>query len=255
VRRFTLEIAVSTPNEAALADAGGADRLELSTALEVGGLTPSLGTFRAIHAAVDLPIYVLLRPRPGGFCYSGREFDAMEADAEEFMAAGAAGLVFGILTPAGSIDRQHCRRLIALAHGHAVFHRAFDFLHEPLRAVDELIDLNFERVLTSGCDSTAKAGTARLAALVQHVGRRIEILPAGNIRPDNVTDLVRETRCDQVHSSARLPITDPMLASTPRLAVGMGADASGSRYTTNQLLVSELRAELDRLAASLLSHS
>jgi renalase len=253
--RFTLEIAVSTPDEAVRAKYGGADRLELSAALEVGGVTPSLGMFRAVRAAVDLPSYVLLRPRPGGFCYTNRELDSMLADAEEFMSAGAAGLVFGILTADGSIDGRSCQRLVSLARGHAVFHRAFDFLPDPLLAIDELIELGFERVLTSGGDSTAKAATARLAALIQHAGRRIEILPAGGIRPDNVADVVRETCCDQVHSSARLPITETMLASNPRLAVGMGTDNSGTGFTTDQLLVRGLRAELDRLGASLSSPS
>ncbi len=250
---FTIEIAVSTPDEARRAASGKADRLELSSGLEVGGLTPSLGTFQAVREIVDLPIYVLLRPRAGGFCYSDSEFRAMFHDAEEFMANGATGLVFGILTPDGEIDRRRCKQLVNVAGGRAVFHRAFDFLPDPLLAIDELIDLGFERILTSGAGSTAEAGTTRLASLVQHAGWQIEILPAGNIRPENAADLARETRCSQIHSSARSPVTDPVLATAARLSVGMGADADGVRFTTDIDLVIAMRAELDRLAASLSS--
>jgi copper homeostasis protein len=251
--RFTLEVAVSTPDEAVRAEQGGADRLELSAGLEVGGLTPSLGLFREVCKAVHLPVYVLLRPRTGGFCYTAREFAAMVRDAREFMKAGAAGLVFGVLTPDGGIDRRRCARLVAAAGKRAVFHRAFDFLADPFLALDQLIDLEFERVLTSGGATSAETGATRLAALVQHAGWQIEVLPAAGVRPENVADLVRETRCDQVHSSARSPTADAVLGAHPRLAGAMGADVTGVRGSTDAELVAALRSELDRLAFSLSS--
>jgi copper homeostasis protein len=244
--RITLEIAVCTPDEAVTAAHLGADRLELSSGLEVGGLTPSLGLFRQTRDAVDKPVYALLRPRSGGFSYTRREFDAMCADAEALMAAGAAGLVFGVLTPDGRIDRDRCRTLVDLAGGKAVFHRAFDFLPDPLAALDELIELGFERVLTSGGARTAEAGTTRLAALVQHAGWQIEVLPAGKILPENVADLVRETRCDQVHAAVRVRSDDPTLAGNDRLAPGLGESTE-----TSGVLVAGLRRQLDRLADSL----
>jgi renalase len=245
--RYILEIAVSTPDEAIRAATSGADRLELSSGLEVGGLTPSLHTFRAVREAVSIPVYVLIRPRPGGFRYSDREFDVMLHDAEEFLNAGAAGIVFGILCRDG-IDRMRCQQLVQIAGGRAVFHRAFDFLPDPLAALDELIELGFERVLTSGLGSTAEAGATQLASLVQHAGWQIEILPAGKIRPENVVDLVRETRCEQVHSSARTAIRDPDLAVSLRLAAGLGVDGSGNWMTTDLDLVASLRSALDQLA-------
>jgi copper homeostasis protein CutC len=254
-RRITLEIAVSTPDEAVLAAAGGADRLELCSGLEVGGLTPSLGTFQLVREAVEIPVHVLLRPRPGGFCYSDRELDTMTRDAESFMAAGSAGLVFGILTSDGTIDRNRCKTLIAIAGGRAVFHRAFDFLPDPLVALHELIDLGFARVLTSGGAATAELGIPRLVELVQHADWKIEILPAGNIRPGNVARIVTETHCTQVHSSARSLVADSMLAKSPDLTAGIGADATGSRFTTDIHLVAAMRAELDRLTMLLSSSS
>jgi renalase len=254
-RRIVLEVAVSTPDEAVAAAENGADRLELSSALEVGGLTPSLGLFDAVKQAVAIPVYVLLRPRPGGFCYTDREFEAMVADAKHFTAAGATGLVFGVLTEQGTIDGPRCAKLVGTAGGHAVFHRAFDFLADPFAALDELISLGFRRILTSGGQSSAKqpAAQERLAELVRLAASRIEILPAGGIRADNVAELVRHTRCDQVHSSARAPVVDPLLSANPQLAAALGADASGNRTGTSAEVVAALRTELDRVAISLSS--
>jgi copper homeostasis protein len=246
-RRYTLEIAVSTVDEAIAAQSGGADRLEVSSGLEIGGLTPSLAAFLSIRQRVSLPLYVLLRPRAGGFHYSDWEFDVMVRDARTFLAEGAAGIVFGIFAN-GGIDRDRCRRLTDQAQQRAVFHRAFDLLPEPMATLDELIELGFERVLTSGHARTAESGSTRLAALVQHGGWQIEVLPAGNIRPDNVADLVRETRCEQVHSSARLPQPDIDLCDQPRFAQAMGCNERGYRSAISIEIVTGLRSELDRLA-------
>jgi copper homeostasis protein len=241
MRRYTLEIAVSTPDEAERAVVNGADRLELSSGLEVGGLTPSIGLFRAVREQVDVPIYVLIRPRAGGFAYTDREYAVMQADAKALLAEGANGIVFGVLTPAGAIDVARCRMLVTRAKGRAVFHRAFDFLPDPIAALDELIILGFERVLTSGGATTAEAGAPCLAKIIQHAGRRIEVLPAGSIRPHNVDALVRVTGCDQVHAAARVPAADPCLAARPQLAAGMGVPAELSAE-----LVKGLREHLDR---------
>ncbi len=123
-----------------------------------------------------------------------------------------------------------------------MFHRAFDFLPEPLVAVEELIELGFERVLTSGGGSTAEAGTVRLAALVQHAGWQIEVLPAGGIRPENVAELIRATRCDQVHAAVREGRTLPAFPSDTR-----GSRRSMGRSTEMSAeLVLRLRDQLDR---------
>lgn len=247
-RSLTLEIAVTTAQEALAAVTHGATRLELSSGLEVGGLTPSLGMFKAVraHTRQTVPVYVLIRPRPGGFAYTETEFDVMLDDARAFLGAGAAGIVFAALTPHGRVHRGHCAELVKLARGKAVFHRAFDFLPNRLAALDELIELGFERVLTSGGATTAEAGTTHLAALVQHAGWQIEVLPAGRVRPENAADLVRATRCDQVHAGPRRAVTDCTLSAKPLLVPAMG--------TTTELdtdAVARLRAQLDAHRESL----
>lgn len=243
MKRITLEVAVTTADEARLAVDAGADRLELCAALEVGGVTPSPGTFLEAGAAVRVPVYVLLRPRPGGFVYSDAEFATLKRDAEWFLSHVADGIVFGILTTDGQIDRDRCSELVWLARGKAVFHRAFDFLHDRPAALEELIDLGFERVLTSGGATTAIEGVEEIARLAHRAGGRIVILPGGGIRPENVANLLRVTGCDQVHASLRRPATDPILAANPRLAGQMGGG-----QTTDAELARAMRAALDSFA-------
>lgn len=239
-RRVLLEVAVSTPDDAVAAVRAGADRLELSAALEVGGVTPSPGVFSAVRTAVSVPVWVLLRPRPGGFCYSAGEFEAIEADADYFLANGADGIVCGVLGDRGQIDASRCGRLADRAKGRAVFHRAFDFLRDPLTALEELRNLGFVRVLTSGGAPTAPEGAGRLAALVRAGG--IEILPGGGVRPENVGELLRRTGCDQVHGSFRSARNDGSLDGNPRLAPHLGR-----RHATDPDLVRRVRVAIDHL--------
>jgi copper homeostasis protein len=242
----TLEIAVTTPAEARLAEQGGADRLELSSGLELGGLTPSLNTFGAVRESIGIPIVVLLRPRPGGFKYSDDEFDIMCRDAQEFLQAGADGVVFGILDHEG-IDRRRCKQLLQIAEGRAVFHRAFDLLPNPLAALHELIALGFSRLLTSGGRATAATGASRLATLVESAGRQIEIVAAGGIRPHNVGALLLQTGCQHIHSSARNSVLDQPHFDSTELATSLGLDPAGHRLTTHSDWVVGLRSEMDRL--------
>lgn len=239
--RVTLEVAVTTADEARRAVEAGADRLELCSALDLGGLTPSPGTFLEVRAAVAVPVYVLLRPRPGGFTYLDHDFAALRRDADWFMQNGATGIVFGVLTHRGRIDQVRCAELVALSNGKAVFHRAFDFLLNLPAELDELIVLGFERVLTSGGAATATDGQAMIAELARRADGRIGILPGGGIRPNNVANLLAETGCGQVHASLRCGVGSRLLYDHPSLGRQMGEQS-----TTDAALVREMRAMLDR---------
>ena len=209
--RIALEIACGSIHDAVIADQAGADRLELCAAMELGGLTPSLGTVFEVAERVDAPFVTMIRPRAGSYQWSGAELAGMERDASLMMETGASGIVFGCLTSNGAVDVRACKRLMrAAGRGEtvfhpveAVFHRAFDESSDQLRALETLIEMGITRVLTSGGAPTALEGVARIRTLVERAAGRIEILPAGGIREENVEAVVKQTGCQQVHLSRR----------------------------------------------------
>ena len=202
--RILLEIACGDLRDAMAAASGGADRLELCSALELDGLTPSLGTALEVYRAARVEFVAMVRPRAGDFVYSDAEVLVMLHDAQLLLDAGAAGIVVGCLTRDKEIDARACARFAALADGSSiVFHRAFDRVKEPAAALEMLVDLGFTRILTSGGKKTALEGVKEIRELVQRADGRIEILPGGGIREDNVDVVVKQTGCSQVHLSRR----------------------------------------------------
>jgi copper homeostasis protein CutC len=252
--RVTLEIAVTTPAEAVAAVKAGADRLELCAGLELGGLTPSPGVFARVRELVDVPVWVLLRPRPGGFCHDAEEVEAMARDSRHFLDAGASGVVLGVLDERGGIDDSACRRLADAAEGRVTFHRAFDFTARLPDSLEQLVSLGFARVLTSGGQPTAREGSAVIAELVTQSGGRIEILPGGGVRADHAAQLVRSTGCNQVHAAPRKPSDDPTLPRKPDLARAVGPANPGAAVT-DPAQVFALRKALDALSSLTCLHA
>jgi copper homeostasis protein len=238
-----LEVCIESPDDAAAAIAGGADRLEVNCALALGGLTPSAGLFAEVRRLTSIPLIAMVRPRPGGFCYSPGEFAVMLRDAESLLAAGADGLAFGILREDGRVDVDRCSRFRELCVGRdAVFHRAFDLVPDPLDAIEALIQLRVCRLITSGHKSTVENGTLLVGELVRRGAGRIQIMPAGGIRPHNVQRVVELTGCDQVHASLRMAATDPTLPAGAE--IDLGQDAA---RRTDPIAVAELRRILAAL--------
>ncbi len=168
-----LEIVVSTVEDCVAAESSGADRIELCAAIGTGGLTPSLGTLIEAKKHVRIPLLAMVRPRAGGFCYSESDFAVMRRDAEALLEHGADGVVVGILHADGHVDTQRCGKLLELAgERQTVFHRAFDVVPDPSRALEELIDLGFTRVLTSGQQKTALEGSDLLRRLIVRAGQK-----------------------------------------------------------------------------------
>jgi copper homeostasis protein len=198
-----LEICCGSIDDAIQSEIGGADRVELCSALFLGGLTPSIGTLQEAKRRLKIPVIAMVRPRGGGFCYSDAEFSTMERDAEAAIDAGAEGVVFGILKEDGRIDQRRTQRIRRIiGRRQAIFHRAFDVTPDPFQALDQLIDLGITRVLTSGQKDTAPEGAELIAKLIERAGKRIEILPGGGIRTYNMRDIVKRTRCRQIHMTA-----------------------------------------------------
>ena len=243
---ITLEVIACSVDDCHAVQEGGGDRIELCSALELGGLTPSLGLLIAARRAVRLPIMAMLRPRPGGFCYGEAEFAVMLADAELALRHGADGLVFGCLRADGTVDEARTAAVVRLAGDRqTVFHRAFDVTPDPFAALDVLLRLGVTRVLSSGQQPSALAGAANLAACRAHVGDRLQILPGAGITPANVREVLRRTGCDQVHASLSGRTEDRSTAGNE--AIHFTPPALGSQdqvRVTDRELVAAMRREL-----------
>ncbi|HET9708635.1 MAG TPA: copper homeostasis protein CutC [Gemmatimonadales bacterium] len=182
-----LEACVDSVESALSAQAGGADRVELCDNLLEGGTTPSAGVIALCCARLRIPVHVLIRPRGGDFVYSDLELDVMRRDIAVARQHGAQGVVFGILLPDGAIDVPRTGALVAAARPLRVtFHRAFDFTADPDQALDDLIALGVDRLLTSGQAATALDGTGILARLVRRAAGRIAIAAGGGLSEENV---------------------------------------------------------------------
>jgi copper homeostasis protein len=217
---LVVEVCCGSVEDGLEAQAGGADRIELNSGLFFGGLTPSIGTVIEAKRLLHIPVMVMIRPRGGGFCYAESELCIMERYIDEALAHGADGIVFGVLTEEGSIDRSACRRLIARAAGkQVVFHRAFDVMKDPEEGLESLIALGFRRILTTGRRAEIEDGAEMVRRLISLARGRIEILPGGMV-PRNVTRLVREIGCDQIHVASFVRRIDPSARGNAEIFFG-----------------------------------
>ena len=226
-----LEIIATSADDCTVIERHGGERIELCTALALGGLTPSAGLVAAARAATALPIMMMLRPREGGFCYTNEEFATLLRDQDYGLAQNVDGFVFGCLCEDGTIDRARTRQIVERAGAkQTVFHRAFDVTSDPLAALETLVDLGVTRVLTSGQQPTALAGAGLIRTLVEQAAGRIEILPGSGVKPENVAELLRHTGATQVHASASGTRLDPSTQARPGLGFGGQAVEGGEGY-------------------------
>jgi len=226
-----IEVCCGSTDDAVEAERGGADRVELNSSLFFGGLTPSLGSVIEAKKRLSIPVIVMIRPRGGGFCYTEAEMEVMCHDARLAVEHGADGLVFGILTPEGSIDTDRCRQIVELIGSkEAVFHRAFDVTPEPLEALDKLVELGFKRILTSGQAPTVPEGAELIKELIDYAGDRMEILPGAGILAHNVRQIVEQTGAKQVHLSASEQRFDSSVQNRPNITFGGALRPPEDRY-------------------------
>lgn len=207
---MTLEICAGSVESAVAAQEAGADRVELCACLEVGGVTPSHGYAQAARAALRIPIFALVRPRPGDFLYTDCEMDQILADIAALKELGVDGIVCGALLPDGNVDIARTRRMAAAAAPLPfTFHRAFDFTPDPLRALEDAIAAGARRILTSGQQPTAAAGAGLLRQLVEAARGRISVMPGGGVNAGNVAALAA-TGAREFHASCSAPADSPM---------------------------------------------
>ena len=233
----TLEICVDDADGLAAAIAGGADRIELCSALALGGLTPTPGLM-TLAAAAQIPVFAMIRPREGDFVLSPGDLDQMRRDIDAVRAAGLAGVVFGASEPEGALDDT----ALALLKAHAIglgstLHRAFDLVPNRAAALDVAIALGFDRVLTSGGESRAEDGTSAIAALVAQAAARISVMPGAGVRPVNAAGIIAATGAREIHASCRAPGR-----AEGQQAVAFGFARHPAREETSEALVRALAA-------------
>lgn len=200
-----VEAAVESLDDALAAVDGGADRLELCANLADGGTTPSADLIAEVVEQVSVPVFVMIRPRGGSFVYSTTELEDMRRSIDLARELDVDGVVFGVLNSSNRIDTIRTQSLIDVAAELSVtFHRAFDRVTDRVDALDTLIDLGIERVLTSGGAPTAAEGITALRELVEIAGEDIVILAGGGVRFQNVLELVDETGVHEVHARCEM---------------------------------------------------
>jgi copper homeostasis protein len=216
-----IEVCIDSVESAINAEAGGADRLELCAALEIGGITPGPGLIESVIANVTIPVNVMIRPRGGDFLYSDAEFEVMRRDIDFSREAGAAGIVLGILMPDGSIDFDRTAYLIEYAAPMPVtFHRAFDMTADPFQAVEDIISAGTARILTSGQGITASDGAVLIGELVKLADDRIIIMPGSGLNEENISEIARITGASEFHLTGRIVTESGMLFRRPEVSLG-----------------------------------
>lgn len=219
--RVLFEACVDSVESAVVAEAAGADRVELCAGLLEGGITPSAGMIRSVCQRLGIPVHVIIRPRGADFCYSDAEFQVMLQDTELAGELGAAAVVIGVLLPDGSVDTGRNARLMERAGTMGVtFHRAFDVCCEPRQALDQLMALGVDTLLTSGQEATALEGSELIAELVQRAAGRLLIMAGGGIDERNVQRIVGETGVTAVHATLRTSVESGMTYRSTRCPMG-----------------------------------
>ncbi|MEP7128754.1 MAG: copper homeostasis protein CutC [Chitinophagales bacterium] len=203
-KKLIFEVCANGIQSAINAQMAGADRIELCEYLEVGGLTPHDKIIQDAMELIHIPVHVLIRPRAGNFVYSEEEYDFMKEEIIRCKKMQVAGIVTGILNPDLTIDKIRCAELIELAHPLSItFHRAFDVVHDPIQSLQQLIELGFDRVLTSGQKEDPLTGAQLIKELVKQANDKISILAGGGITEENISAIVKETGINEIHFSAR----------------------------------------------------
>jgi len=225
-----LEVCANSIDSALAAQDGGAERVELCGNLNEGGTTPSHGDILLARKLLHIKLYVLIRPRPGDFLYNDLEYNIMFADVSYCIEAGCDGIVIGMLNADGTVDKERCLKLVDKARQMGVgvtFHRAFDMCADMEQALEDIIEIGCERILTSGGKSTAMEGVRMLSGLVKRADGRIIIMPGSGINENNVADMIRFTGAKEIHSSARVRVQSKMIYKNDHILMG---DSYGDEY-------------------------
>lgn len=246
---YNLEICIDSVESARIAAEGGADRVELCANLFEGGTTPPSSIIEECRKVKGIELMVMVRPRGGDFCYSDTEFLLMKKDIENIKSLGADGVVFGILDKEGSIDINRTKELVDLSSPMKVtFHRAFDMSKDIYKALEDVIEIGCDRILTSGGEQTAPEGVRNIKNLIEKAGDRIIILVGSGVNEDNIVEIAKGTGLKECHFSARTFVESDMVYRNPRINMGgiPGIPEYGL-YRSNKERIVEIKEKLERI--------
>ena len=226
---MTIEVVVYNIESALRAQEGGADRIELCDNPSEGGTTPSYGLIEAVRQNVSMDVYVMIRPRGGDFLYSNYEFHSMKRDISQCQKISVDGIVLGILTEDGRIDKKRCKELIDKARPLKVTcHRAFDMSRDPFGALEDCIEVGFDRILTAGQQAQASKGAGLIGQLIQKANGRIAIMPGSGVNEETVEEIIKKSGAKEIHFSGTIFRESGMIFRNQQIA-GMGSD-EGSEF-------------------------
>ena len=244
-----LEICVESVEAAMAAEAGGAQRIELCSSLNEGGLTPSIGMMRAVRANVKIAVHAIIRPRSGDFLYSEREIATMGEDIAAAAACGMEGVALGLLDLNGNVEVARTKELIERARPMEVtFHRAIDMTPDIERALEDVIRAGADRILTSGAEPTAMQGRNHIHKLIEASSGRIRVMVGGGVRTDNVRQIAQATHALEYHASLRRTMPSSIRYQRRKIHLSnMGVD----EYAHNIVRAADVRALRKALDAAL----
>ena len=245
---YTLECCVDSVESAIAAKKGGADRIELCSALVIGGLSPSQALYWKIREQVDIPIRVLLRPRFGDFCYTDFEHEIIKEEIRSFRKLGADGIVIGTMKPDGTLNVEQMKELIEEAKGMSVtLHRAFDMCKNPFMALEEARKLGINTILTSGQKNTCIDGVELLKELVEKAQGETEILVGGGVDASVLPVLAEKTKAKAYHMSGKISMESEMRYRKQDVSMGIASVSEYEIWRTSEKRVREARKILDEL--------
>ncbi len=244
-----VELVCCSAEDCLLAETAGANRIELTGALEVGGLTPSYGMMEVARRLVSIPIYAMNRPRGGGFDYTEYEFETMLSDTNQMVNCKMDGMVFGVLTSDGEIDLARSGKLVQAAGSMLkIHHRAIDVCRDSFVALEKLIDLGFDRILTSGRENGSLEGADLLKRLHEKADGRIEIMPGGGITPENAQAVVDATGIQVVHLALFESLAETSCQNNPSISFsGLNVPPDGKRVRLDKTSINQMVNSLNTL--------
>lgn len=247
--RKLIEICIDSVESAIAAEDGGAARVELCDYLAGGGTTPSAGMIEVVRKKINIGLHVLIRPRRGDFLYSDDELEVMKRDIKTCREFGANGVVLGVLTRKGTVDIGKMKELMAHCDNLSItFHRAFDMTPNPLKALDDLLELKVHRLLTSGQEETALQGVDLIRALNKRAAGKIIIMPGSGVNEENVSEIIAKTGVHEVHASVRKQISSRMIfrKDYPPMS-GNKSIAEYEQLVADKLKIQKMRERLSKM--------